>query len=559
MKNIKYILPLVITAITLNACIDDYLDVKNVEAGVTVEDMYTRYSYVQGVVWETYSYLPNGLGELWREAASDIAEATSEGSGAQMFNMGIWNALTNPDDVWSHNFRGINQANQFLKNKGKTDLEHIKTSATETDSTNYYRAVNNLKFMEGEVLFLKAFFYFELVKRYGGVPIIDEALDYENESSWNKLERNSLDECVAYIVGLCDDAAKIIPRNMSAYSWYEDGRITHGAIKALKARTLLYAASPTWKAAGSTVSWADAAKAAHDVISLNQYSLAPDYASLFGANNATSAEIIFKRRYGALNWFEYSQFPVSFVGSNGNSYTPTQNFVDQFEVINTNGSSEDFNWSKTEHAANPYLNRDPRFEATIVYNGYRFKSTTIETYNGGNNGLPRQNASKTGYYLSKWVNKSVDLVNNTSANHTWSYFRYAEVLLAYAEAMYNAYGADNDPQNYGLTAIEAFNMVRERSQLSALQSAQLNQIRIERERMVELAYEDHRFWDVRRWNKGTDYFGSPVKRVEINTSGSGFDYEVKELENRSYSEKMNWYPIPQNEIIKTNWEQNPGW
>lgn len=558
MKNIQYILMIVILSITFSSCEESFLDVKNVEAGVTVEDMYTRYNYVQGVVWETYSYLPNGLGDLWHEAATDVAEATSEGSGAQLFNMGIWNALINPDNVWGHYFRGINQANQYLKNMGKADLEYIKTSATATDSTNYKKAVNNLVFMEGEVLFLKAFFYFELVKRYGGVPIIEEALEYEDEASWKNLDRNTLDESIKYIVKLCDEAANIIPASMSAYSWYEDGRVTHGAIKALKARTLLYAASPTFQAAGSTFTWADAARAAHDVIALKQYSLGASFAALFGANNATSTEFIFKRRYGAMNWLEYNQFPISFVGSNGNSLTPTQNLVDQFEVV-SGGVSENFNWNNPVHAAAPYANRDPRFAATVVYNESKFKTTTVETFTGGNNGLPKQNATKTGYYLLKWVNSSIDLVNNTSANHTWSYFRYSDILLGYAEAMLNAYGANNDPNGFGMTAIEAFNLVRKRAQVSELAAAELTPERIEKERMVELCFEGHRFWDVRRWGKGTEYFSKPVNRIVITKTGSNLIYEVKKLEDRVYSFKMDWYPIPQNEMIKTGWDQNPGW
>ena len=119
--------------------------------------------------------------------------------------------------------------------------------------------------MEGECYFIKAFLYFELVKRYGGVPIIDQPLDYNQPSGWQGLKRNSVDECFKYISTLCDKAAVIIPdsvRTSSATSWYESGRATYAAIKALKARALLYAASPLFKDAGSTFTWADAAAAA---------------------------------------------------------------------------------------------------------------------------------------------------------------------------------------------------------------------------------------------------------------------------------------------------------
>ncbi len=189
--------------------------------------------------------------------------------------------------------------------------------------------------MEGECHFLKALFYFELVKRYGGVPIIDQALDYNQPSTWQGLQRNTVDECFKYIASLCDKAAVIIPdsvRTSSSTSWYESGRATFGAIKALKARALLYAASPLYKDAGSTFTWADAAAAAREVIAMNLFNLDAAYANVFGATNVTSVEAIFFRRHGNQNGLERNNFPIVFEGSNGNSVTPSQNFVDEFEV-----------------------------------------------------------------------------------------------------------------------------------------------------------------------------------------------------------------------------------
>ena len=563
MKIIKHISILFCLAVALYSCEDDYLQIKNVETGVSTDDMYVRYSYIQGVVWGAYSYLPDGLSDLWREAATDVAEATRESNSSQYFNLGIWNQFNNPDNVWAKNFQGIDQANRFLKNKGNVSLEEIKANSADGDSTSYYKALDNMKLMEGEALFLKAFFYFELTKRYGGVPIFDEPLDYDDESTWKNVSRNSLDECILYIADLCNQAAGIIPEDVHAtYSWYEDGRITQGAIKTLRAKVLLYGASPLYKENGTTTSWAEAAEAAHDVIALGQYSLSSSYSDLFSSSNSTSNEVIFKRRYGSINWLEQSQFPITFVGSEGNSLAPTQNFVDQFEVVDTDNSpaiSESFDWNNPAHAADPYANRDSRLAATVIYNNSAFGSTDIETFTGGNSGLPKENATKTGYYLKKWVNSGVDLVNGTTANHTWGYFRYADVLLMYAEAMMNSYGADSDPMNYGMTATEAFNKVRDRAGVSQLAEGELNQKWIEHERMIEFAFENQRFWDVRRWQKGTAYFNKPVTRVEITKDGDQFSYHVKSLENRVYEEKMNWYPIPQDEISKTGWEQNPSW
>ncbi|NOW97811.1 RagB/SusD family nutrient uptake outer membrane protein [Mucilaginibacter sp. SG564] len=562
MKKNRYIIALLAMGTLLYSCKRDYLDVQTLQAGVTVDKLYSNYTYVQQQVWNTYSYLPDGFANLDMEAATDNAEATNPLDTSQIYNTGTWNQYNNPADVWARNFKGIRQANLYLKNKSAVDISYIKDKITSTDSTAYFNARNNIKFMEGETLFLKAFFYFELVKRYGGVPIFDQPFDYDDANTWKNAQRNSLDECLKYIVSLCDKSAAIIPANLSPYSWYEAGRVTQGAIKALKAKALLYGASPLFKDNGSTVTWAQAAAAAHDVIALGTYSLDANYANLYGANSTTSAELIFYRRYGAINTVEYANYPIAFQNSRGKSIAPTENFVESFEVLQKDGSGNitgavPFSWNNPDQAANPYQNRDPRFAATVVYNGSTFKSTAIETFTGGNSGLPKQNATKTGYYLSKWVNQSIDLVNNTTANHAWIYFRYGELLLNYAEAMYNAYGTDADPQGYGMTASQALNKVRQRVKMPVLTA--LSQQAIEHERNVELSYEDQRFWDVRRWKEGSVYFKTPVSRIEITNTGGSNSYAVKQLEARVFDEKMNWFPIPQSEIAKTNWKQNPGW
>ncbi|HEX8023480.1 RagB/SusD family nutrient uptake outer membrane protein [Mucilaginibacter sp.] len=551
---------LALGTVLYSSCKHDYLEVQTIKADITTDKLYSNYTYVQQQMWNTYSYMPDGFADLDLDAATDEAEATNSVERVQAFNYGTWNQYNNPNDVWARNFDGIRQANLYLKNKDKVDINYIKDKITSTDSTTYFNARNNVKFMEGEALFLKAYFYFELVKRYGGVPIFEQPLDYSDPNTWKNVQRNSVDECIKYIASLCDKAAAIIPANLSPYSWYEAGRVTNGAIKVLKAKALLYGASPLFTANGSTTTWAQAAAAAHDVIALGSYSLDASYSNLFGANNTTSGEVIFYRRYGAINSIEYNNFPIVFQNSNGNSLTPTENLVSDYEVLVKSGStitgSVPFDWNNPAHAAAPYTNRDPRFAATVVYNGASFKSTTIQTYFGGNSGLPRQNATKTGYYLSKWSNQSVDLINNTTTNHAWIYFRYADVLLSYAEAMFNAYGPDADPQGFGMTALQAINRVRQRVQMPALTAAQLNQQAIEHERNVELSFENNRLWDVRRWKKGVSYFSKQVNRIDITAAGV---YTVKKLEDRVFTTKMEWYPIPQAEISKTGWTQNPGW
>ena len=562
MKKHLIILSALVTSIA--SCKKDYLKVNDVNAFVTPDQLYSNYNYAQQAVWNIYSYLPDGFAHLDYEAITDNAAATNVTDASKVFNTGAWNQYNNPDSSWKGDFNGIRQANLYLQNKDKADITYIRDRITTSDSSSWYNAQNNVKFMQGEALFLKAFFYFDLVKRYGGVPIMDAPLDYNDPASWKNIPRNSIDECVHYIALLCDSAAAIIPVNLAPYSWYALGRVTNGAIKALKARTLLYAASPLFKAGGSSFTWADAAGALHDVVALNAYSLDPSYSNLFGANNSSSAELIFYRRYGSINSVEKDNFPIFFQNSDGSSITPTENFADAFEVLEKDGSgnitgSRPFDWTNPADAANPYVNRDPRLSATIVYNGTAFSSAVIETFTGGNSGLPKLNATRTGYYLSKWVNQSVDLVANTSTVHTWTYFRYGGILLDYAEAMYNAYGATADPLGYGLTALDAINKVRKRVNMPALTAAQLSQQSIEHERNVELGFEDQRLWDVRRWNEGQQYFNTPVNRIDIEQNGTGYTYTVNKLEDRKFDPKMAWFPLPQDEISKTGWQQNQGW
>lgn len=559
MKKHHYIIFVVFAAFSLASCKKDFLDVKNIPADMPISLIYKQYDYIQGVVWNAYSYLPDGYAWVDMEAATDDAYHTNVNNRSHTFNYGVWDQFNNPDGVWGNYFNGIYQANLYLQHKGEVDLSPQSAAIKNGDSTNYKRAVLNLKFMEGECYFLKAFFYFELVKRYGAVPVIDKALDYNEPDTWKDLPRNSVNDCFKYIVSLCDKAAVIIPdsvRTSSVTSFYESGRATNGAIKALKARAILYAASPLYKEAGSSFTWADAAAAARDVIAMNVYNLDGAYTNLSSATNWNSIETIYHKKNGNTNGFEKNNFPIVFENSNGNSVTPSQNFVDEFEV-KTGSTSVPFDWSNPTHASNPYANRDPRLAATVTYNGTSFKSTTIQTYFGGNSGQPKLNASKTGYYLAKHVNATVDLINNTNTTHQWLYFRYAEVLLNYAEAMYNAYGANADPLSYGMTAVQAINKIRTRSTMPNL--TDLNTDAIVHERRVELGFEGHRWWDIRRWQKGS-VFANPVRRISITLNGSNFTYMPVKLEDRVYNQtRMNWYPIPQSEITKTGWAQNTGW
>ncbi|HET8830388.1 MAG TPA: RagB/SusD family nutrient uptake outer membrane protein, partial [Pelobium sp.] len=212
----------------------------------------------------------------------------------------------------------------------------------------------------------------------------------------------------------------------------------------------------------------------------------------------------------------------------------------------------------------PYAGRDLRLQKTIIINGSTWKGQAVQSYVGGANGKPITNATKTGYYLKKHVIEIINLLptNTTTREHAWVLFRYGEVLLNYAEAMNEAYGPE-DASTFGTTALEAVNQVRLRAGMPnfpAGMSKEDFRQKLRNERMVELAFEDHRFWDVRRWKIGQQT--TDIYQMEITpaTVGNGFVFEKKLLEVRPFEDRMNFYPIPQAEINKnSNLIQNTGW
>ena len=206
-----------------------------------------------------------------------------------------------------------------------------------------------------------------------------------------------------------------------------------------------------------------------------------------------------ERRNGESFDFEANNLPISYEkGETGN--VPTQNLVDAFQL--TNG--KDFDWEQLAPGQNPYEGRDPRFYKTLLCNGDTWMNSTIQSYEGGKDGAGTAGATTTGYYLKKYMNETVSLTpsNEKKKPHHFIIFRYAEILLNYAEAMDAWKGADYTDNDHPLSARAALNQVRSAADMPAVTTdgdAFTESIR--RERRVELAFEDHRFWDIRRWNR----------------------------------------------------------
>ncbi len=415
----------------------------------------------------------------------------------------------------------------------------------------------------GEAYFLRALYHFELMKRYGGVIIAnrtfkpDEVLD---------LPRNSFEEVVEQILADCDEAAAVLTPSIRDQSDGDKGRATQTAALALKARTLLYAASPLNNPSGDAAKWQAAADAARAVIDLNKHSLLTgnqttpwsELANLWNySTRAYNAEVIFASAADNVNSIELNNAPIGYDGARGRT-NPTQELVDAFGMRSSGKPITDP--ASGYNPANPYNDRDPRLGLFIIVNGASFKNRPVEIYAGGRDNVPTNvNSTKTGYYLRKFLSESAawGVGATTNVRRPWVHFRYAEVLLNYAEALNEAQGPVADVYRY-------VNQVRARAGMpplpTSLSKDQMRE-RIHNERRVELCFEDHRFYDVRRWKKGEQFFNKPVHGMRITRNGSNLSFERFQVESRAFSEKMYRFPIPQFElnIASKNLEQNPSW
>jgi hypothetical protein len=550
MKRTKLIIIVGLLSFFMGSC--DYMDYSEASY-LKKEDIFSDWNRTQSFLSDIYSKLPVGfapVGGAMRASAADDAEFVLDYSSVQKLNDGSWSSIQTIDDQWGNMYSGIRAVNLLLEEvKGRT-FDDYKWTDTYVDEMTQF---NNYAH---EARFLRAFFYFQLIGRYGNVPLITTVL---TEDEANAVSTASYDDIVKYIVSECDAIIPLLPVSYVAFtSAKETGRATKGAAMALKARTLLYAASPLHNPSGTAQMWVDAAKAAKDIINTTTYSLEATYNNFL--NNVASKELILERREGNQNYFEKANFPIGYEGGNtGNC--PTQNLVDAYEMKANGLNISDPNSGYNQ--ANPYTGRDPRLDLTILYNTSTFKSKQLECWIGGANAAPKTNATKTGYYLKKYVIEAVSLDPNSisTRQHTWVLFRYGEVLLNYAEAMNEAYGPEN-ASDLGMTALQAVNLIRTRAKMPVFPAGLTKdefRIKLRNERRVELAFEEHRFWDIRRWKIGDttrDIYGMEIIK---NVDGT-YKYTKKLVERRVYEDKMNYYPIPLSELYKNDkLKQNTGW
>jgi hypothetical protein len=560
----KKIITVILVALSLfftSSC-KDYLE-KDIEVDtkLSYQQIFSDVHYAPGFLNNIYNQLPDGysrFGGAMLAAASDEAVCSNAGSPINLFNKNAINATTNPDDVWDAMYRGIRKCNIFLKELGPDGIITTSNSIPETKD-----GVQVRSYYKGQALFLRAFFHFELLKRYGNIFYISKVLDPFNEEELFSGVQSTYDQAVDSIVRDFDAAAALMPSAYPDDSY--KGRPVSWTALALKSRVLLYAASPLNNPNNDKEKWVKAANAAKVIIDSKKYTLGT-LSSIF--TTVYNNEIIFAARAVNRNDIESNNYPVSYQGMG--YMNPTEDLVQAFGMTAKTYKNRMADYDPTDpYSLKNAKKREDRLKYTVFFNGAKLKDTTVNSYVGGKDGLfSSSTATKSGYYMSKFVDQSLDLAKGNTSLRAWVFMRYAEILLNYAEALNESDNVANS------TAIfNALDLLRNRANLRPFDAADKALLKdqaemrnyIKRERRLELAFEEHRFWDLRRWKDAETVLNQPVKGMRITKDEAGnFTYTVFEADNRVFDPKMYWYPIPRKEILKYRNAnktiiQNPGW
>lgn len=547
MKSITIFFTLILLGIT--ACNKELLDKAPLDT-FPEDAVWQDVKLVQAYVNNFYTVLP----QFGSNRGLILSSASDEGYNKFNFNSVpvINTGILTPDNIgdfdnWSNMFRMIQRTNIFFS----------KIDAVPGDE-----AVR--KRLMGEAGYMRAYCYFELIRDYGGVPIITTPFGLTDNF---ELSRNTYYECIDFIVAELDKAASLLP---AEYNDSPDnlGRVTKGAALALKSRILIYAASPLWNVANDKTMWQKASDAAKAVIDMPNYRLfTGNYPDIFSTN--FNSEIIFAR---LLNKDYGSHSADVYLSPNGfhgwAAFAPSQNLVDAFETskgLSIQDAASGYN------PQNPYVNRDPRFYADIIFDGGTYRKPAdhpdrgasgnkAEFFEGGldsQQGLDNWNASLTRYAFRKYCDTTYNMtVSPNQFNQPWIVSRLAEIYLNYAEAKF--YLGDE------VTARQYINLIRHRAKMPDVPASitgKALEAKIQNERRVELCLEGHRFYDVRRWKIAEMTENKPLQQVIITKKPDNtrsFLYQT--LQQRVFVAPQHYLlPIPTNEINRTSLTQNPGY
>lgn len=525
----------------------------------TKDSLGTNASYFLNTI---YGDLPTGFNRIdgnLLDAATDDAVPSGDNTVISRFTDGGYSASTNGDNSWADNYASIRKCNLFFQNFPKVTLK-----TTLVQEGKYWMAENR---------FLRAMFYYELIKRYGGVPLLGDKVLTINDDL--KLPRNTYQECVNYIVSECDAVTNEVRPDPVANGDY--GRITKMAVLTLKAKTLLFAASPLNNTLNEVAKWRKAKNALADVIRqapAGSFALEPVFANVFLTRKNTEIILAFQR---AVTFdVETNNAPIGYLSGSTTSRgrtSPTQDLVDAFTTSKGLPIASDLKSGANPigyDPNNPYANRDPRLSKTVFYNGLSWLSRGVETFTGGRDrpgGAVVQ--TKTGYYMSKFMGNFATGTAYSNQTHNFPIFRYADVLLMFVEAK-------NEVDGPGSTTDSVYNyvrVIRARAGInqgiapntygvqSGLTVVQMRDL-IRNERRVEMAFEEQRFWDLRRWKIAETVYNKPLHGIRITKTGSALSYQVEELgiPFQFIAPRMYRYAIPYSEISKNiNLTQNEGY
>ncbi|PSR54036.1 RagB/SusD family nutrient uptake outer membrane protein [Adhaeribacter arboris] len=533
--------------IIVTGCEKEVLNKKS-RSSFTDEDVWQDINLAEKLVFSTYDAL-GGWGWPQEGAGGLLSTATDEAF--MLFDYGFWPVSSGTIDAsnmgvftnsWRDGYKSIRNINIFLNR-----IDNVPGADPE-----------KVKRLKGEMKFIRAKAYADLISFFGGVPLITNVYSLNDEFTE---KRASYQECVNFIVKELDEAKEMVPPTVTAENW---GKVTQGACLALKSEVLLYAASKLHDPASTpngplftydqANKWQQASDAAKAVIDLNYYSLVPvntwqEYTQIFLKANP---EIIFARPYSP----EFSHpnidqinTPNGYNGWSGN--IPSQNLVDDFKMMD----GTNFDWTNPEHAAEPYKNRDPRFYANIVYQGATYRGRQTEFFLPGGldsrDGPESWNYATTGYSMRKFMDESLDFKKGLG-KQPFIFFRLAEMYLNYAEAQYYL---GNEA-----VAKEYVNKIRARVHMPEINSSGAQLLEdIQHERRIELCFESKRFFDVRRWMIAEETGNKNAKGIEWKKENGVLKYNIIDVQQRSFTARMYYLPIPLSEINKTGLEQNPGY
>ena len=519
-------------------------------------DRYPTEELSDGSFWKTKTDAEMAVSDIYRCLPNwDIDEDINSDNavhGIKWANGNVSKGVYDPaDQGWSEDYGYIRRCNLVLQK-----LEEMELSQSDKEP------------IAGQAYFFRGYIYFELIRKFGDVPYIDQPLKLTDVED---ITRTSKDEIYTKIMADFDKAFSYLPEEWPATQW---GRITKGAAMAMKARAALYFGNLE-----------TAATAAKSVMDLNKYDLydkenTGKYQELFWEKTDGCEEIILAVQYNAPDKTNYLIGWECFPTKGWGGLNPTQSLVDAFE----DSEGAPISKSKIYSEKNPFANRDPRLEVNVLHDGEEMYGVTIKVAplkSSGSTGIAQHgDATATGYYQQKWLDPSIDPQSaGWEMGKDWVTIRYAEVLLTYAEAKNEVSPLDD-------SAFEAVNQVRRRVGMPELQKTDATKPtycatqddlrqRIRNEWRVEFALEGgKRQWDIRRWGIAKDVLNAPFLGIKYKMVDDAVNADPKDggkvcvlyegdnvkLAGSRYEDHNYIYPIPQSEIdLNPKLTQNPGY